>query len=724
MKRPNISTKVKIFTSVMLLASCARASFKVAGEKPQVGDLAAVVNPGGQDALGQSQGPAVTVRANGSEQNIVVAMDTEVEIDWNSKGATDCVAARNDQPIGIGTSGATKVVVSEPSKVIVICQTASGPISDEIQIAIQGSAQDQNQNSGNPSGSTPADGDTLKSSGLKATLKLNGLEESIEVSYGSNVEVSWNSIGALNCTLDPKGIDKTEGNVIFEKVSTLINVSLSCKNATDSIKIQRTIAVTPPGPPVVDLKINGSQGPVVAPQGTMLKVSWVTMLADSCQLSVTGAPAMSVSVQGEIERSASQQISIYQLKCDGPGGSQTDTVLVAPDMSPPTVIITAQGQRSLVEVQPDSMVKIEWVSQNATRCLITPGQLSGTFGNQIVGPISVRTKYTALCEGPFGLGSDSVVIAPKSTKLELALLVNGSSNAVKVEKNSTVKVSWTSMNATSCQVSPFGFSGLNGSDMLSSPLQQNTKITLTCTDSQNLSSTVSIDVTVMDPTVPPNGLAKIDVKVNGSDGPLYVDVNKVVQIVWTSENVTDCRLNSSATTTSGTKDLTITQDTKVILTCKGYSTELSDEVVILVRKQGVAACKVGINIKDGGQWGHDYDPILGHKNPNCFHGVSVCAISGHFKVFGQEVQSLTDQKVGLKITKISKCDHNVNIHIKNPSTTSVAYQSSYKEIFYVHLKKGQTIEVSLANTRLCKDTMTRVSLDKQWTVVTPNQCLR
>lgn len=712
MNRHNLLRFVQIFTAITILWSCARASFKIAGEK-------AVIGPEGQDLIGQLGSPKVTIRANGSEQDITVPVQTEVDIEWVSKGTTECAVGKKDQTIGSGVSGSAKTMITESSEIIVICQTSSGPIADRISIGIQ-----SNDGSKDSQPTLPTGTDTQKSTALRAQLKLNGFEQSIEVTYGTNVEVSWASFGAVSCALEPNNIEKTEGTIFLEKLKENTNVTLTCRNSIDVVKVQRSIVVTPPGPPIVDLKINGSQGPVVAPLGTLLKVSWISVLADKCTLSVTGAPIMAVAVQGEIERSALSEITSYQIRCDGVGGSSTDTVLVIPNTLPPEVKIMAQGQRSLVEVPFDSMVKLEWTSKNATRCFITPGTLNGITGTADVGPVKAVVQYTALCEGPNGLATDSVIVAPKNGKLELSLLVNGTSNEITVSKNATVKVSWTSLNATSCSVSPLGFEGLNGNDRLSQPLSQTIRVTLTCLDLSNVSQSKSILVNVIDPSVPPTNLPKVNLKVNGSDGPLYVDVPKVVQAVWVTENVTDCKLNLNPVTNTGSGNVTITQDTKMTLTCKSNMKDYTDEVVILARKQGVAACKVGINIKDGGQWGNVYDPVLGSKNPGCFHGVAICATNGHFKVYGQEVQALADQKVGFRITKLSTCEHNVVIYIKNPDTFSAAYQSSYKDLFYLQMKKGQTIEAALTNSKLCNDIKTRSSLDPLWSSVTPNQCLR
>ena len=693
---------------------CSRASFKIAGE-----DLSGAIRPG-DDAL-RGNGPGVLVKVNGSEQNISVAKGSEVVISWESKGTTECVVAINDQRIGDGVSGATKSIVSVPITITALCKTPASEIKDDISVSVD--------NIPTPNPNVPVildgtEGDTMKSLGLKAQLRLNGVEDSIEITYGSNVEVSWSSIGADSCTVEPQAVGKLEGTLMLEKVTSNTNVTLNCNNSLGNVKVTRTVTVTPPGPPIADLKINGSQGPLVAPPGTPLKVSWISVLATACDLTISGSPAANVPLQGELDKIAIDQIVVYTLRCTGPGGTTSDSVSVVPNMSPPTVVLTAQGQRSILEVPLGSMVKLDWVSQNAARCFIMPGQYSGVSGSQIVGPISGLVTYTALCEGPFGMASDTVKIAPNGTALLLGLLVNGSASEVTVAKNSTVKVTWASTNARSCQIMPFGFDGLSGTDRLSPALSQSLKVTLTCLNSQNMSQSISISVIVTDSGTPPVKVPKVDLKVNGSDGPLYVDANKGVQLVWTTENVTDCKLNGSSVGASGSMDRTIVSDIKMIISCKGGAAEVVDEVMILVRKKGVAACKVGISIKDGGEWGYVRDPVLGSKNPGCFHGVSVCATRGHFKVFGQEVQSLSDQDVEFRISKLSSCDHQVQINVKNPNSYSAGYQSSHTSAIKVQLKKGQTVEVNITNTKSCNDLKTRNSLDPQWSKVTPNMCLR
>jgi hypothetical protein len=375
-------------------------------------------------------------------------------------------------------------------------------------------------------------------------------------------------------------------------------------------------------------------------------------------------------------------------------------------------MITAQGQPDMVEVASDAPVKLEWNSTYATQCVVTPGPYQGTTGTQMVGPLTQKTTYTAMCQGPFGLASATVVVVPTSAQMEVVLTINGSPTGVTVSKSSTVKVSWTSTNAKSCQILPFGFTGLSGKDQVSPPILQSLKVQLICVDANNSAKMVEVPITTTDDT---KSVPMIDLKVNGSDGPLYVETNSILQVVWVTKNLTQCKLNQTQEVEpNGTKNLSVATDSKISLSCKYGAQSISDEVEIRIRPKGVSTCKVGINIKDGGGWS---------KSTSQFHGVALCSSSGNLKVYGQEVVSQSDQKISLKIAKLSTCDHDVTLLLKNPSNYSGAFKSSQTDSITLSVKKDQVIEIQITNTKGCIDQMTRSNLDKTWSQVTPNQCL-
>ncbi len=704
--------KILVLTVGLSIVNCAPASFKVAGQKldPAATSGAIVANPGSNDASAQA-GPGVTVKANGSESDLQTQVDSEISVDWMSRGATDCVLSQDDQAVATGTSGTFKSKApSTPATIRFssLCQTPSGPVADDINVVVVPMT--------NPS-PTPTVEKSKSSEGqdpngsITAELKVNGETSNIEIPHSSTVQVAWSSEGASDCQVEPGSKSGLSGIYNLERLTANVVVTLTCKNNADTVVISRNVMVTPPGPPVIDLKINGSDGPLVAPLGSPLKITWTSLQSTQCTLTINGQMA-TTGLQGDLERTAGDQLTQHTLKCDGPGGTATDTVVTAPSVLLPQVTITAQGQPDMVEVAPDAPVKLDWNSTNATQCAVTPGPYQGTSGTQMVGPLTQKTTYTALCEGPFGLASATVVVIPKSPQMEIALTINGSPTGVTVPKNSTVKVSWTSTNAKSCQIQPFNFTGLSGKDIASTPIVQSVKVQLICVDANNTSKMVEVPITTTDDA---KSIPAIDLKVNGSDGPLYVETNAVLQIVWVTKNVTECKLNQTMDVeANGTKNLSVSTDSKMTLTCKYGTLSISDEVEIIIRPKGVSACKVGVNIKDGGGWS---------KSTSQFHGVALCSPSGNLKIFGQEVVSQSDQTLTFKMAKMSTCEHDVTILLKNPNNYSGAFKSSQTSNITLPLKKDQVIEVQITNTKGCIDQKTRSSLDKTWTLVTANQCL-
>lgn len=711
----------------MTLASCAPAKFKIAGPKPAPTTTTSAIlsNPVSNDAQGAGV-PQVTVKVNGSDLDLQVAFDTEISVDWASRGTSDCIMSQDELAVATGASGTYKTKAPATPGVIrfsTLCESPTGPITDEIFVTVgvpnvgTGVPGASSETLGSPA--TPFENDKISTestspgstlSSLKADLKANGEAANIEIPYLSTVLATWSSEGATECIFEPGAQPGLSGTVNLEKLTSNTTVTLTCKNMKETLVISRSISVTPPLAPSIDLKINGSDGPVIAPPGSPLKISWTSLQATQCTLTTSGQ-TLSLGLQGDMERPAGDLLSQHTLRCEGPGGSSSDTVVTAPALVLPKVTITAQGIPNMVEVAPGVPIKIDWSSSDATQCAVKPGPFSGTSGSQTVSPLTQKTDFVALCEGPFGLASATVVVIPKTASMDLALMINGSTIGALVLKNTPVNISWTSTNAKSCLVQPFAFTGLSGKDRPSPPISQAVKVQLTCLDVNNLSKTVEVPISVSEDG---NNLPKIDVKVNGSDGPLYVEANAPMQIVWTTKNLTLCKLNQTVDVEpNGTKNLSVSTDSKVTLTCKTPTQTLSDEVEVLVRPKGVAACKVGVQIKDGGSW---------HKADGTFHGVAVCAPTGHFKIYGQEIVSEVDQKVSLKVSKSSSCNHSVTLVTKNPGGTPAIIPSSQKDAVTLSLKKNQVIEVQLTNSQGCPDQSTRSSLDRVWSRVTPNQC--
>jgi hypothetical protein len=100
-------------------------------------------------------------------------------------------------------------------------------------------------------------------------------------------------------------------------------------NGAQSGWVNHTITLAAaPTAPVVDLTINGSNGPLTVGLGTPLSINWTTSNATSCTAYGAGwGSGTAVATSGSASISASTSDN-YILQCTGPGGTTSDTVQV------------------------------------------------------------------------------------------------------------------------------------------------------------------------------------------------------------------------------------------------------------------------------------------------------------------------------------------------------------------------------------------------------------
>ena len=96
-----------------------------------------------------------------------------------------------------------------------------------------------------------------------------------------------------------------------------------------------TVNVTP-ATPTVDLQVNGSNGPVSLAAGASKNLSWTATNATSCTASSSDGFTGSKAVPSGSETLTVARTSTDTLKCDGPGGSATDTVQINATCTPST----------------------------------------------------------------------------------------------------------------------------------------------------------------------------------------------------------------------------------------------------------------------------------------------------------------------------------------------------------------------------------------------------
>jgi hypothetical protein len=169
--------------------------------------------------------------------------------------------------------------------------------------------------------------------------------------------------------------------------------------------------------PFVDIKANGSDGPITIPYNTAATISWTSSNASSCSVSPTGWTGTSGS-QSTGNLTSSQT---YTLSCTGPGGSASDNVTVNVSPPPPIVTLTANDIRPQIRIAEGQSVNLNWTSTNVNPngCTASGGSPGWPGSNY---PAQDQTSaytytlefgiytYTIQCAGPGGASEPSSVI--------------------------------------------------------------------------------------------------------------------------------------------------------------------------------------------------------------------------------------------------------------------------------------------------------------------------
>jgi peptidoglycan hydrolase-like protein with peptidoglycan-binding domain len=79
------------------------------------------------------------------------------------------------------------------------------------------------------------------------------------------------------------------------------------------------------------------------------------------------------------------------------------------------------------------------------------------------------------------------------------------------------------------------------------------------------------------------GTPSVDLRVNGSNGPLTFSSDRTVTVSWTSQNVTSCQSSRGARETSGSDSIRIEESGNFVISCSGPNGTVSDSVSVTLR---------------------------------------------------------------------------------------------------------------------------------------------
>jgi len=458
-------------------------------------------------------------------QEIVFTNPSSISVTWK-----DC----NRPPIA--NAGPDKEVLETQS--IVLEGSGSDPDSDPITFSWTCSGGTlSNSNIAQPTFTAPAvDSDTQivctltvrdskgaqSSDSMQILVKAQTLSVTLEaipatgsaplIGVDLKATVSGTAIGPINykfdCTSD--GTWEYEFSGISDNPKIVVDACNYQTGGTYNAKVyvergaappawaQATILVSSPYP-VVDLKVNGSDGPITIPYNSSVTLSWTSNNVNSCYASGDWSGSKPISGTETISGILSQKT--FTITCSGSGGSASDNVVVyvsLPSFSVSLFANPSSGCAPLNNVSLTANVSRDFsgnltyyfdcTSDGSFELIQTTSQNSFTASNLCSFPnigtffAKVRVEGAGMSrEASVPINVYSCYQPPTYPAPSVDLKVNGQDGLITVLSGSSITLSWTSANANYCTASGnwSGTKSISGSETISNITS--TKIfTLTC----------------------------------------------------------------------------------------------------------------------------------------------------------------------------------------------------------------------------------------------------
>lgn len=350
------------------------------------------------------------------------------------------------------------------------------------------------------------------------------------IAPGSSSWLTWSSSGATSCSVSPSGFTGTSGSRATVAMWSTSTYTLNCSGPGGSSSQSVTISVVaPPVTPTPIVTVSPSSRTVTS--GGTTSFTWSAVNATTCNRYRDGGwDQGGVGTSGSFTSPALAFSVTYEIRCANisgmgpyPEGSGWQTVTVTPPPARPVVSISA----SPTNIFTGGVSAITWSSSNAFSCIVNPGSWSGTSGSRSTGSLSSSQTYTISCSGPGGTTVGSVTV---NVSAAMRPSVSISAAPILVPRGSQSTITWSSMNATTCTVTPTGWSGTSNS-VLSPALSSDTTFTVTCSGPGG-SNTANVTVnTIVPPPTPSVTITPTTASVVNGDKTSFS---------WTTMNATVC----------------------------------------------------------------------------------------------------------------------------------------------------------------------------------------
>ncbi len=403
--------------------------------------------------------------------------------------------------------------------------------------------------------------------------------------------LSWSSQYTDSCTASGNwsGDLGRGGSRSFSNVgSGTYTYSITCNNGFGNTA-SATVYAYVYAPPSLSLAIDGlSSVSKTAPAG--YTVSWSTANATACSKSGSWTGTLSPLASGtSLYSSMSAGAYTYSITCQNTLGYQVSASVYAYIYPPASLSLTIDGAASVTRTSPTSYT-LAWSTSNASSCTKS-GSWSGALsplasGSTPYSNVAAGTyTYTATCQNAIGTQVSASVTAFVYAPPTVTLSMDGSAFVSKTAP-ANFTISWTSSGASSCSGSNrmSGLTGLTASKPESNLAIGTYTYSVTCQNAVGATASDTKSVTVYAP-------ASVDVKVNGSDGPLTFLEPAGFTVSWTSSNASSCTAKNNLTGPIGTAGTTAFANVMMgtyiygVQCVNAAGSAVSDSVAVIVNAQ-------------------------------------------------------------------------------------------------------------------------------------------
>ncbi len=285
--------------------------------------------------------------------------------------------------------------------------------------------------------------------------------------------------------------------------------------SSSSVTVTVKNGSTVPAPTISSFSVNPSSITV----GQTTSLSWTDTNAKNCSVNPGGPQATTATTWTTLALST-VGTSTYTLVCQNSAAvttSKTASVTIKAAATPPSTVVLSASSTAVAS---GGNVLLSWSSNGATSCVLNPGSYSASGGSssKTITGITSATTFKVVCSNTAGdTTSNSVTVniqgtgpAPAPVIVSLTATPTSLPNA-----GETSQISWQTSNvaASGCSLTPSPLSATGGSGSWLTPaLDSSASYTLTCVNSDNVSVSKSVSVSVGSTPIPadPTGTAPTD----------------------------------------------------------------------------------------------------------------------------------------------------------------------------------------------------------------------